>query len=191
MTASQRRWWVIALVSALAGVIFTSVQIVEKITILKNPGQILLCDVSPLVSCTNVLEAWQSSVLGPPNALVGAVMFAVFASAGLSGALGSRLARAYVLALWALAVFFLCFASWFMYQTAFTIGSLCLWCTGITTAVIVICAALTRLVVADGALGTGRIAKAFEFLVRAQLDLAIWVGWWFAIAGLVWVGLWL
>jgi uncharacterized membrane protein len=181
--------WVWVLVAALAGIAFTTVQIMEKIDILARPGTTLFCDVSATVSCTQVLNAWQSSVLGPPNSLIGAVMFAVLASAGLAGLLASRLSRAYLVTVWGLAVFFLCFASWFMYETAFSIGSLCVWCTGIVTAVVVICAALTRVANRSGAFGGGGFGYVVATVVRSGLDLAFWAVWWLAVAALLWIGL--
>ena len=43
--ADRRAWWVV-LVSAAAGLAFTTVQILEKITILKDPAAGLVCDIS-------------------------------------------------------------------------------------------------------------------------------------------------
>ncbi len=187
--SAGRGAWVWVLVAALAGIAFTTVQIMEKIDILARPGTTLFCDVSATVSCTEVLNAWQSSVLGPPNSLIGAIMFALLASAGLAGLLGSRLSRAYLVTVWGLALFFLCFASWFMYETAFSIGSLCIWCTGIVTAVVVICAALTRIADRANAFGDTGFGFVVATVVRSRLDLAIWAVWWLAIAALLWVGL--
>ena len=181
--------WGIALLACVAGVGFTTVQIVEKIAILKDPFTTLSCDVNQTLSCSSVLMAWQSSVLGPPNALIGAIMFAVLGSGALAGLLGSALHRGYVATLWGLAVFFLCFASWFMFETAFSIRALCLWCTGITTAVVVICAALTRIADRTGALGGGSFGRAVAAAVRTRGDLALWAGWWLVIAALLWLGL--
>lgn len=184
-----RGWWWAVLVAGLAGIGFTGIQIVEKIAILKDPSTKLSCDVSAVMSCTNVLNAWQSSVLGPPNSAIGAVMFAVLASGGLSGVLRTRPSRGYLLTLWGLGLFFLCFATWFMVETAFPIGSLCLWCTGIVTAVLVVCASLTRLAARDAALGDGTAGRTLATLVRSGSDLVIWVGWWVAIALMLWIGL--
>lgn len=184
-------WWWAVLVGGLAGIGFTGTQIVEKIAILDDPTTTLACDVNAVMSCTNVLNAWQSSVLGPPNSAIGAVMFAVLASGGLAGVLRTRASRAYLLTMWGLAVFFLCFASWFMYETAFSIGNLCLWCTGIVTAEVVICASLTRLAQRDSALGTGSAGRALSTMVRSNSDLVIWAGWWLVIAALLWLGLFL
>ncbi|HSN06521.1 MAG TPA: vitamin K epoxide reductase family protein [Candidatus Angelobacter sp.] len=184
-----RGLWIWVLLPALAGIGFTTVQIIEKIDILSHPGKTLFCDVSSTVSCTEVLNAWQSSVLGPPNSLIGAIMFALLASAGLAGLLSSTLSRAYLVTLWGLAVFFLCFATWFMYETAFAIGSLCVWCTGIVTAVVVICAALTRIADRAHAFGDAGFGYVVATVVRSRLDLAVWAVWWLAVAALLWIGL--
>ena len=188
-TGNGRALWAVAVVAALAGVAFTTMQILEKVAILTDPATSLLCDVNSVISCTNVLNAWQSSVLGPPNALIGAIMFALLGSGALAGLLGSRHSHAYLITLWGLAVFFLCFASWFMFETAFSIVSLCLWCTGIVTAVLVICACLTRLADRASAFGTGGAGNVLRAVVHTRLDLVIWVLWWLAIAALLWIGL--
>ncbi len=181
--------WGVVLIACLAGIAFTTIQIVEKIAILKDPFTSLSCDVNETLSCSSVLMAWQSSVLGPPNALIGAVMFAILGSAAFAGLLGSSMRRGYTASMWGLSVFFLCFASWFMFETAFSIRALCLWCTGITTALVVICAAMTRVADRTGALGVGPIGRTVAAAVRSRVDLIIWAGWWLVIAGLLWLGL--
>lgn len=186
---SPQGWVWLWLLAALTGVVFTTIQIIEKITILKNPAAALICDVNSVMSCTDVLNAWQSSVLGPPNALIGAVMFAFLASGAVSALLHTSLSRTYIWTLWGLAVFFLCFATWFMFETAFAVGRLCIWCTGITTAVILICAALTRIVVRTGRLAPRGFAGALALTVRTGLDLVFWAGWWLVIAAFLAVGL--
>ena len=84
--------------------------------ILKDPATQLACDVNAVLSCSNVLLSWQASVLGPPNALIGAIMFTILWSAALGRLLGSTLGSRHVVVLWGLAVFFLCFATWFFIE---------------------------------------------------------------------------
>jgi uncharacterized membrane protein len=188
-TARVGEWWAVVLGAALMGLGFTTIQIMEKITILKNPDANLVCNISARISCTDVLNAWQSSVLGPPNALIGAIMFAIFTSAALGGFLNSRFAGSFVATLWGLAVFFLSFATWFMYQTAFSIGTLCPWCVGITTAVVAICVALTRIADHTQAFGDTGFGRLVGRAVETRLDLALWAGWWLLIAVFLYVGL--
>ncbi len=184
-----RGLWAIVLTAASAGIVLTTIQILEKLAIVKNPGTVLICDVNATMSCSEVLTAWQSSVLGPPNALIGAVMFAVLGSAALAGVLRTRPTRGYLVTIWGLALFFLLFATWFMYETAFDIGRLCLWCTGITTSIVVICASTTRIVAREGALDDTLAGRSLRTAVRTGVDLIFWAGWWLAIAAMLWSGL--
>jgi uncharacterized membrane protein len=181
-------WWSI-LLAGLVGTALTTVQIIEKIAILKDPTTDLACDVNSVLSCSNVLMAWQSSVLGPPNALIGAIMFTILWSTAIGHLLGTSVGRRHLVVLWGLALFFLCFATWFMEQTAFSIAALCLWCIGITTMVIVICACLTRIAVRDDAYGGGAFGRSMATLTRSGLDIIIWIAWWLVIAAMLVIGL--
>ncbi len=181
--------WSVVLGASLAGIGFTVVQVMEKIILLKDPGASLVCDFSDRVSCSDVLDAWQSSVLGPPNSVIGAIMFSILASGALAGFLGTRASRSYVATLWGLAVFFLAFATWFMAETAFSIRSLCPWCIGITTAVVVIAAALTRIGHRTGSFGDGGFGRLVARAVERRLDLAVWGAWWLAIGAMLLIGL--
>ena len=85
---SGRAWWWAMLVSSLVGIASGMTTVVEKIALLKDPGQAAFCDFNDQIGCTPVLLAPQSSVLGPPNAAIGVVMFAMFAGAGWPGSWG-------------------------------------------------------------------------------------------------------
>jgi hypothetical protein len=84
---------------------------------------------------------------------------------------------------------FATFATWFTFQSAFVIGAWCLWCTGIVTVVLTICAALTRIATNARAWGNGRTGSTMASAVAARGDIAVWVGWWLVIAGMLAVGL--
>ncbi|HSW98254.1 MAG TPA: vitamin K epoxide reductase family protein [Candidatus Saccharimonadales bacterium] len=105
-------------------------QMLEKIQLLKHMDKALACDLNSVFSCSNVLNAWQSSVFGFPNSLMCMVFFTVFVVAGLAGlAAGSvPLPRAFRLGVHALALFVLGFALWFLWQSIYVIGSLCILC---------------------------------------------------------------
>jgi len=177
--------WLVVLFAALTGIGFTGTQIVERITLLKDPDASLACDVNSTLSCSNVLEAWQSSViLGIPNAFIGAVMFTIFAAGALATLLGTQLSKKYLRFIWALAVFFAAFATWFMVQTAFVINALCLYCIAITTAVGLIGAILTWVTAQAGHLGA-----VGQQAARTGLIWMAWIGWWTVVAALVFIGL--
>jgi uncharacterized membrane protein len=169
--------------------IFTSVQMLEKISKAQNPDAVLICDMNSVMSCSTVLDTWQSRVLGVPNALVGLVMFTVLFTAALTALLGSRLSPLAAAVLWGLTVFFAFFATWFMVQTALVIGALCLWCTAITTAVLLLVIVYTRQTVAIGGFGRGSFGRAMAGAVRSRQDLIVVGLWWLAIAAVLWFGL--
>lgn len=172
------------LAAALVGVVATGIQIVEKIAVLKDPETVLVCDVNSVLSCTNVLDAWQSSVLGPPNAFIGAVLFSIFAGVGLTSVLGTRQSRPALLTLLGVITFFAAFATWYMAQTAFVIGALCLWCIFITTAILCIGLCVTRALKA-----TSADSSFVRAITAGGRDYVIWAGWWVVIAAVIIVGL--
>ena len=181
--------WAVVLVAAVVGLTITTALVVQKVALLEHPGVRLLWDLSDRVSCTAVLSAWQSSVFGPPNGVFGVAVFAILASAALGGMLGGHPSRSYLLAMWGLALVFAAFATWFTFQSAFVIGAWCLWCTGIVTVVLMICAALTRIASHARAWGDGRVGADIATAVDARLDIAVWIGWWLVIAGMLALGL--
>ena len=83
-----------------------------QVALLKDPTAGSFCDISSTVGCSPVLLAWQSSVLGPPNALLGVIMFAVPATAGAVVATGGRLVAGFHNAMLGLSVFFALFLTW-------------------------------------------------------------------------------
>jgi uncharacterized membrane protein len=92
-------------------------QTIEKIHILKNKDVLLACDLNSIFSCTNVLNAWQSSVFGFPNSLLCMTLFAIFGSIALVGLSGGQLPKRLRLGVQALSLFTLGFALWFLTQS--------------------------------------------------------------------------
>lgn len=139
----HRTWpWALA-VASFVGIVSGGITIVDKIALLQNPVAGSFCDVNAQLGCTPVLLASQSSVLGPPNALLGVIMFAVLGTSGLVVATGGRSSAGYRKAMVGLAVFFALFLTWYMAQVAFVIGSLCPFCTVCAACVLVAVLATT------------------------------------------------
>lgn len=182
-------WWWVMLVSALLGIASGTITVVEKIAILKDPTQAAFCDVNETIGCTPVLLAPQSSILGPPNAAIGIVLFGMFAGAGLGGVMGARFPRSYRWVLLGLAVFFAAFLTWYMWQVGFAIGSLCPFCAVCAGCVMAIVLASARVLAADipehsrGVTGAVRTARA------SGLDVIVVVGWTVLIIGILAVGI--
>lgn len=186
---SSRGWWWAMLLSSLLGIASGMTTVMEKIALLKDPGRAAICDFNGQVGCTPVLLAPQSSVLGPPNAAIGIVMFAMFAAAGLGGVMGARYPRPYRWVLLGLAVFFGLFLTWYMEQVAFAIGSLCPFCAVCAGCVMVVVLAAARVVSADVPPGVGGPAGVLGTMRRSGLDVIVVVGWTVLIAGMLAIGI--
>jgi uncharacterized membrane protein len=139
LTPLPRAWFGAVAFAAVVGMASTIIQIVERVTLAENADANLLCDINGTFSCGNVLTAWQSSVFGPiPNSAIGLSVFALTLGVGGAGVLGTRLSKG----AWGVATFFAgfmaAFTVWFLAQTAFVIGAVCLYCLVIGTMVLVI-----------------------------------------------------
>lgn len=138
MAAQRGVWPVTGALASLAGIAATVVQIVERIALAENPHSKLACNISKLISCTDVLLAPQASVFGPiPNAAIGLLMFSVFLTAFAVAASRTNISKGFARGMQFLMLFMFAFVAWFMWQTAFVIGALCLYCTVIATGAVI------------------------------------------------------
>lgn len=183
----RRAWpWALAIAS-FVGIGSGGITIVDKIALLKDPAAGSFCDVNAQLGCTPVLLSWQSSVLGPPNALLGVVMFAVLGTSGLIVATGGRSSVGYRQAMVGLSVFFALFLTWYMQQVAFAIGSLCPFCTVCAACVLVAVLATSRMAAdADGT----RLQRILHSAARGNTDVVVVVGWGVLIAAMLYAGIW-
>lgn len=182
-------WFVLMLLGGVLGGIAAAWQLVERIAYADNPDSTSFCEINSVISCNSIFTHWQSSALGVPNTLVSLPVFALLASAGLAGLLGSRLSRSYLATLFGLTLFMSVFVTWYMHQSAFSIGALCLFCTVGAASLITIGIGITRVVDAEEALGTGRAGRQLRLLVEARADIIIWLGLAALIAVLLYLGL--
>ncbi len=176
-TAGSRRhgrWQAIVLGGGVLGIISSGWQTVDRINWAAHQGTQQVCDINAQISCSTVLQHWQSSALGIPNSIVALPVFAVLASAGLAGLTGSVLSRRYLGLLLGISVFMTGFVTWYMEQTAFNIGVLCLFCLGCMASILIATVGVTRVAAAKGALGGGLAGKGLDLAVRSNVDLVIW-----------------
>jgi len=137
MAAQRRAWPIGGAIASLAGIAATVVQIVERIALAEDPQSRLACNISELISCTDVLLAPQASVFGPiPNAAFGLLMFSVFLAAFTVAASRTSISKGFARGMQFLMLLMFAFVTWFMWQTAYVIGALCLHCTVIATAAV-------------------------------------------------------
>jgi len=110
------------------GMVAAFLQTTEKIALLKHKDTLLTCDLNSVFSCSNVLNAWQSSVFGFPNSVMCLTLFTIFSSIALVGITGGHLPRRLRLGIQLLSLFTLAFAIWFLTQSIYIINALCILC---------------------------------------------------------------
>jgi uncharacterized membrane protein len=182
-------WFVLMLVGGLLGVVSGAWQTVERIAYASGGNADAICEINAVLSCNSVFSHWQSSALGIPNSLISMPVFAILAAGGLAGLLGTRLSRGYAATLLGLTAFMALFLTWYMQQSAFAIGVLCIYCTVCAVSVVTIGIGVTRVADATGALGSGGVGRQLRLLVEARADIVIWLGLAALIAVLLYVGL--
>ncbi len=175
--STSRAWFGAIVLAAVVGMAATIIQIVERVELAENADANLLCDINGTFSCGNVLTAWQSSVFGPiPNSAIGLSVFALTLGIAGAGMLGSHLSKA----AWGVATFFAgfmaAFTVWFLAQTAFVIGAVCLYCLVIGTMVLLVNISWWRIGNRLGFLEGNRFLDAAGWMVRGGTDLFAWVG---------------
>jgi len=163
------------------GLVASFWQLMEKLTLLKDSHAVLSCNLNSVFSCSSVLNSHQASVFGPPNALIGVMMFTFFFTVALAGTTGSQIVRRLVFVIEGLALFMLGFTLWFLYQSAFNIHALCIFCTFVGTAVVVINAAMLRQTLLVMQLKKSPRQKV-DRLIGSGADLFAWVVLWLAVA---------
>ena len=124
----QRAMYGLMAAGGVVGLGASFLETIEYQEILKNAHAQLVCNLNSVFSCGNVLNAWQSKVFGFPNSMLCMIFFTLMFASGLLGATGSLLAPRLRLWLHGIAVFFLGFGLWFMWQSTFRIRALCILC---------------------------------------------------------------
>jgi len=110
------------------GLVAMTWQAVERISMLRNPGDALGCNLSPVVECSGVLEDPLAAVFGFPNAFLGMVFFAVLATSGLVLLSGGKFVSWYRHFVMAVSTVLMLFSAWFFAVSLYAIGKICVFC---------------------------------------------------------------
>ncbi len=173
--------WQTVVGAAFVGGLASFIQIIERIQFAETPTKELFCNLNSVFSCSNVFAAWQSSVFGFSNAIMCLAFFAIILGAGLAGLTDAQLSRNLRLSLQAVSVFFLLFGAWYLWQSTFVIGSLCIFCIFCYSAVILLNLAWLRLNAED--FPHAATHTLLSRIISKQLDLAFWAAWTVMVAG--------
>lgn len=104
---------------------------IEKEDLLLHPKTVLVCDLNPIYSCANVITSKQSKTLGISNELFGIAMFGGIAAVGMTLIAGAQPKKWFwQLFMGGMAAFTLT-TVYLWYQSVYTIGSLCIFCSSV------------------------------------------------------------
>lgn len=185
---NSKKPWAVLLFGSAIGLIASFIQAIERIEYAKNPKLPLSCDVNSVFSCSNVFDAWQSSVFGFSNSLMCIVFFAIIFGIALVGITGSLIHSKLRYAMQFFSIFFLGFGAWYLQQSAFAIDSLCIFCIFCYGTVIAINWSWIRLNMADYKLSPKNKDKMAKAIDRG-FDTFIWLLWAIIIASMLYVGI--
>ncbi len=114
--------------ASLVGLIASFWQTVERVNMLKFPSKELSCNISPVVDCGGVLGDGLAAVFGPPNALIGVVVFSLLLAFGLQRLQGGKwnsLVRKIAVVF---SVIIMLFSLWFFWVSLYVLGKICIFC---------------------------------------------------------------
>lgn len=124
------------LVAGLIGLIASAVLLVERIMLAEDSSYVPSCSINPVLSCGNVMESAQASLLGFPNPIMGVAAFPLVIATGAALLAGGRLARWYWLGVQVGVSIAMAFVGWLVFQSLYRIGALCPYCMVVWTVTI-------------------------------------------------------
>ena len=170
--------WVTMLVASLASLVASFVLSVDALRLAEDPNADLGCNINTVISCGTVAGAWQSQLLGFPNAFLGLVTEPVVITLAVASLGGVRFPRWFMLVAQAFYTVGLVFAYWLFHQAMFDIGALCPWCLLVTLATTLVFFELTYVNIRDDNLFLPRgVQQRLTAFIRSDLDLVLVVVW--------------
>lgn len=116
------------LIGGVVGVLAMTILATEVFQHLKKPGFTPVCNLNPVLSCTNVADSWQAHALGFPNYFLDIAGSSVVATIGATLLSGAKFKRWFWQITEAGLVFAFLYTSWLQFETLYRIGALCLFC---------------------------------------------------------------
>ena len=171
---NQKNLYITMTIASIIGFIASFWQMIEKIAILKAPTEPLVCNINAVFNCSNILNVWQSSVFGFPNSLMCIAFFSIMLAIGLVGWTGGTINKTLRIVMQGFTLFFICFGFWYLWQSIFAVGAICIFCLFCYAAVLAISFAWLRINQHD--LPIGKKAKKFiGTAITDGSDLFIWL----------------
>ena len=163
---SYRKTYITMLVSSIFSLAASLVLSVDSITLAKNAGSKLFCDINAVVSCGKVALSWQSNLLGFPNAFLGLICEPVVITLAMAGLGRTKFPKWFLKT--ALGVYFigLSFALWLLSQSFFVIKAFCPWCLVVTISTVTVFSTMLRVNLYENTfnMSSARYEKVSKFL---------------------------
>ena len=170
----EKSLYAVITLAGIVGFLASFLQLIEKIELLKNPNSALFCNINAIFSCSNILNVWQSSVFGFPNSLMCVSFFAIMITAGFVAWTGGTINNTLRLVFMGMAWFFVGFGFWYLWQSIFVVGALCIFCIFCYGAVLAISGSWLRLNYNDL-----KLSKTYRHLLTEAItknyDIAFWL----------------
>ncbi|MFK0259052.1 vitamin K epoxide reductase family protein [Streptomyces sp. NPDC090445] len=116
------------IVTGAAGLLASFVITLDKFELLRDPDFVPSCNLSPVLSCADVMRSGQASVFGFPNPVIGLAAYAAVVAIGFGLLAGAGHRRWFWAGLNLGTLLGAGFCMWLMSQALYGIGALCLWC---------------------------------------------------------------
>jgi uncharacterized membrane protein len=162
------------IIASSVGLLASFFQTLEKIALIENPHAILTCNINSIFSCTNILNTWQSSIFGFPNSLMCIAFFMLTLTVGLVGRTGGIVGVNMRLVAQGFTMFFVLFGFWYLWQSIFAVGSVCIFCMFCYASVLTISGVLFRLNSNDLP-----VSKKVQHFIDKQIanknDILVWL----------------
>lgn len=164
------------LIAGMIAVIASIMLSIEVFDRLKNPHFVPICNLNPILSCTNVADSPQAHTFGFPNYFIGIAGYAAVAAIGTAMLAGAKFKRWFWRLVEAGLVFAIAFLTYLQFQTIYRIGALCIFCMIVWAMTIPTFWYVTLYNFREGHLSFGgRGQKFINFVQRHHLDiLVVW-----------------
>ncbi len=116
------------LIGGLIALVASLLLSIEVFNRLKNPSYVPVCNLNPILSCTNVADSPQSHAFGFPNYFIGIAGYAVLAAIGTAMLAGAKFKLWFWQAVEVGLLLTMAFISWLQFESIYRIGALCLFC---------------------------------------------------------------
>ena len=176
--------WNVLIAGSLIGLLASFIQIIERIKFAENPTANLVCNINNSLSCSNVFSGWQSSVFGFSNSILCLTFFSLMLGIALSGRFSKEISKKLRLTMHFLSVFFLLFGAWYLQQSVFSIGAICLFCIFCYSGVIAINWSWLRINMGNIYFISKNTQRSFERAKNRGLDTFLWILWGLIIASM-------